>query len=46
MEAGTHILTSSSVAQSRPTLRDPMNHSTPGLPVYHQLPELIQTHVH
>ena len=36
----------SSVTQSCPTLRDPMNHSTPGLPVYHQLPELIQTHVH
>ena len=36
----------SSVAQSCPTLRDPMNHSTPGLPVYHQLPEFIQTHVH
>ena len=27
-------------------LRDPMNHSTPGLPVYHQLPEFTQTHVH
>ena len=35
-----------SVAQSCPTLCDPMNHSTPGLPVYHQLPELTQTHVH
>ena len=35
-----------SVAQSRPTLSDPMNHSTPGLPVHHQLPELTQTHVH
>ena len=30
----------SSVAQSCPTLCDPMNHSTPGLPVHHQLPEL------
>ena len=30
----------SSVAQSCPTLRDPMNHSTPGLPVHHQLPKL------
>ena len=29
----------SSVAQSFPTLRDPMNHSMPGLPVHHQLPE-------
>jgi len=29
----------SSVAQSCPTLRDPMNRSTPGLPIHHQLPE-------
>ena len=36
----------SSVAQSCPTLCDPMNCSTPGLPVHHQLPELTQTHVH
>ena len=36
----------SSVAQSCPTLCDPMNHSTPGLPVYHQFPEFTQTHVH
>ena len=36
----------SSVAQSCPTLRDPMNRSTPGLPVHHQLPEFTQTHVH
>ena len=36
----------SSVAQSCLTLCDPMNHSTPGLPVYHQLPEFTQTHVH
>ena len=36
----------SSVPQSCPTLCDPMNHSTPGLPVYHQFPEFIQTHVH
>ena len=28
------------------TLCDPMNHSMPGLPVHHQLPEFIQTHVH
>ena len=36
----------SSVAQLCPTLWDPMNHSTPGLPVHHQLPEFTQTHVH
>ena len=36
----------SSVAQSCPTLCDPMDCSTPGFPVYHQLPELTQTHVH
>ena len=35
-----------SVTQSSPTLSDPMNHSTPGLPVHHQLPEFRQTHVH
>ena len=32
--------------QSCPTLCDPMNRSTPGLPVHHQLPEFTQTHVH
>ena len=36
----------SSVAQSYPTLCDPMNRSMLGLPVYHQLPEFTQTHVH
>ena len=36
----------SSVAQSCLTLCDPMNHSTPGLPVHHQLPDFAQTHVH
>ena len=36
----------SSVAQSCLTLCDPMNRSTPGLHVYHQLPEFTQTHVH
>ena len=36
----------SSVTQSCPTLCDPMNNSTPGLPAYHQLPESTQTHVH
>ena len=36
----------SSVAQPCPTLCDPMDYSTPGFPVHHQLPELAQTHVH
>ena len=36
----------SSVAQSCPTLWDPMNRSTPGHPVHHELPEFTQTHVH
>ena len=36
----------SSVAQSCPTLCNPMNRSTPGLPVHHQIPEFTQTHVH
>ena len=36
----------SSVDQSCPTLCDPMDCSTPGLPVHHQLPEFTQTHVH
>ena len=35
-----------SVTQSCPTLCDPMNRFTPGLPVHHQLPEFAQTHVH
>jgi len=35
-----------SVAQSCPTLCDPMNRSTPVLPVHHQLPEFTQTHIH
>ena len=35
-----------SVTQSCPTLCNPRNHSTPGLPVHHQLPEFIQAHVH
>ena len=35
-----------SVAQSCPTLCDPMNRSTPGLLVHHQLPQFTQTHVH
>ena len=36
----------SSVAQSYLTLCDPMNCSTPGLPVYHELPEFTQAHIH
>ena len=36
----------SSVAQSCPTLCCPVNHSTPGLPVHHQLTESTQAHVH
>ena len=36
----------SSVAESCLTLCDPMNRSTPGLPVHHQLLEFTQTHVH
>ena len=35
-----------SVAQSCPTLCDPMNRSTPGLPVHHKLPEFAQTHAY
>ena len=35
-----------SVAQSCPTLCDPMNHSTSGFPVHHQHPEFTQAHVH
>ena len=40
------IIQFSSVAQLCATLCDPMNCSTPGLPVHHQLPEFTQTHVH
>ena len=36
----------SSVTQSCPTLCNPMNHSTPGLSVHHQLLEFTQTHIH
>ena len=36
----------SSVAQSCPTLCNPMNRTTPGLPVHHKLPEFTQTHIH
>ena len=41
-----YILQFSSVAQSCPTLCDPMDCSMPGLPVHHQLLEFTQTHVH
>ena len=51
MELQTNIpncvaATAAKSLQSCPTLCDPMNHSTPGLPVHHQLPESTQTHVH
>ena len=42
----TRVNQSSPVAQSCQTLRNPMDCSTPGLPVHHQLPEPAQTHVH
>ena len=41
-----HSVQFSSVVQLCPTLCNPMNRSTPGLPVHHQLPEFTQTHVH
>ena len=40
-----HSVQFSSVDQSYPTFCNPMDWSTPGFPVYHQLPELAQTHV-
>ena len=46
LEALSLVLQFSSVAQSCPTLCDPMNRSMPDLPVHHQLPEFTQTHVH
>ena len=45
LEVQNEAVQFSSVAQSCQTLCDPMNCSTPGLPVYHQLPGLTQTHV-
>ena len=47
-EAVVHIYSGifSSVTQSYPTLCNPMNRSTPGLPVHHQLSEFTQTHVY
>ena len=41
-----HIHQIRSVAQFCPILCDPMNRSMPGLPVHHQPPEFIQTHIH
>ena len=41
-----HSVQFTSDAQLCPTLCDPMNRGTPGLPVHHQLPEFTQTHVH
>ena len=41
-----HLSQFSSVIQSCPSLCDPMNRSTPGLPVHHKLREFTQTHVH
>ena len=44
---GKKVMTNlSSVTQSCLTLYDPMNHSSPGLPVHHQLPEFTETHIH
>ena len=41
-----YLVRFSTVAQSCPTLCDPVNRSTTGLPVHHHLPEFTQTHVH
>ena len=41
-----HLQSVSSVAQLRLTLCNPMDYSTPGFPIHHQLPGLAQTHVH
>ena len=46
LEVLTTTIQFSSVAQSCPTLCNPMNRSMPGLPVHHQLPESTQTSVH
>ena len=46
MSGQTSSVQFSSVAQSCPTVCNPMDHSTPSLPVYHQLPEFTQTHLH
>ena len=46
MTTDNNIYQARPVAQSCPTLHNPMNRSTPGLPVHHQLLEFTQTHVH
>ena len=46
VDLGENSVQFSSVAQSCLTLCNPMNCSTPGLPVHHQLREFTQTHVH
>ena len=46
MSVSVKSLQFSSVTQSRPTLCDPMNLSTPGLPAHHQLPEFTHTDIH
>ena len=46
LELGNSVQFSSVQSFSCFRLCDPMNHSTPGLPVHHQLPEFTQTHVH
>ena len=46
VEHQVSLIQFSSVAQSSPTLCDPMNRSMPGLLVHHQLPEFTQTHIH
>ena len=44
--SSTILVQFSSVTQSCLTLCNPIHHSTPGLPVHHQLPEFTQTHAH
>ena len=46
MKCKTHLYFLSVQSLSRVRLCDPMNCSTPSLPVHHQLPEFTQTHVH
>ena len=46
LREGQELSQFSSVAQLYPTLCNPVDCSTPGLPVHHQLAELAQTHVH
>ena len=43
---GETMLFCCSVTKSSPNLCDPMDWSTPGFPVHHQLPEFAQTHIH